>query len=352
MPSNEGKTEKPTPRRLEKAREKGQVPQSSEALSAATLIILTIATALAGPSLVNWTKKQIVQSLSCDTAAIQNAQAFNAFACEKIIQSLLICLPFLAALAAGGIAVTLLVSGPTLAPKALQWKFTELNPINGIKQLFSTESLVKLLLSVLKLVFIGLIVWFYIREKLDYLATLQWMPVQKLLAAISSLIAGAVIRICAGLLVIALADWAYRKWRYTEQLKMTKQEVRDEYRDTEGPPEIKSRLRRKQFELGMRRMLTKVPKASVVLVNPDHVAVALQYQPGQTSAPVVIAKGADLICEKIKEIARAYGVPIIRRPALAREIFATVKIDKPIPEKLFTVVAEVLALIHRLRTAK
>ena len=102
----------------------------------------------------------------------------------------------------------------------------------------------------------------------------------------------------------------------------------------------------------MRRMLTKVPKASVVLVNPDHVAVALQYQPGQTSAPVVIAKGADLICEKIKEIARAYGVPIIRRPALAREIFATVKIDKPIPEKLFTVVAEVLALIHRLRTAK
>jgi flagellar biosynthesis protein FlhB len=157
-----------------------------------------------------------------------------------------------------------------------------------------------------------------------------------------------VLRICLGLAIIAAADLLYNRYRYFDRLMMSREEVKEEHRDSEGPPELKSKIRQKQFELGMRRMLKKVPKASVVLVNPTHFAVALEYKPGQI-APIVVAKGADHLCEKIKEIARAYGVPIIRRPELARELYATVKLDHPIPDKLYTAVAEVLAVLYRLK---
>ena len=153
-------------------------------------------------------------------------------------------------------------------------------------------------------------------------------------------------------MVIGAVDLFYHKWKYIENLKMTKQEVRDEHRDTEGAPEVKSRIRRKQYEAAMRRMLQDVPKADVVLVNPTHVAVALRYDSTKMRAPVVVAKGGDHMCEKIKDIARSYGVPIIRRPSLARELFATVKLGKPIPDTLFVAVAEVLALVYRLRKSR
>jgi flagellar biosynthetic protein FlhB len=152
-----------------------------------------------------------------------------------------------------------------------------------------------------------------------------------------------------GLLVLALADTLYQKWRYIEDLKMTRQEVRQELKDTEGSPEVKGRIRRIQIQMSMKRMLQDVPKARVVLVNPTHVAIALKYDPPQTEAPIVLAKGADHIAEKIMEIARAYGIPIIRRPELARTIFSTVQIGEVIPQELYVAVAEVLAMLHRLR---
>lgn len=349
MADQDNRTEQPTARRLEKAREKGQIPQSQELGSAATLVCLLGAAVLAGPWFVEWADEKVREGVSCRTEALSSLPAFTAFMHERIVESMMIMAPFLLALTVGGTAAAILMGGLNFTPSALAPKLDQLNPVSGFKKLFSVESLVKLGLSVLKLIFIAVIVWIYLEDKMESLALLQWLEAGELLAAMGKLILGVTIRISLAIAVIALADVIYQKWQYIRRLKMTKQEVRDEHRDTEGPPEIRSKVRQKQFEAAMRRMLQEVPKANVVLVNPDHVAVAIRYEPKKMAAPVVVAKGGDHMCEKIKEIARSYGVPILRRPPLARELYARVKLGHPIPESLYTAVAEVLALIYRLR---
>jgi len=312
-----GRTEKPTQKRLQKARQQGSVPTSQEVLSAVTLIALTVITIAMGPKVADW--------------------------------ALMIMAPFFIALMAAGVAAGIAISGKNFSVQALRWKFNPLNPTSGLKKLLSLSSTVKLGISVVKIIFIGGIVYLYLHNKIESLATFQWVPTSQMLGVIGALILGVLIRICIGLLIIGLIDLIYQKWKYTDELKMTKQEIKDERRAADTAPEVKRHLRQKQFEFAMRRMLQDVPKASVVLVNPTHVAVALQYEADTMPAPVVIAKGGDYVCEKIKEVARAYGVPIIRRPALARNLYATVEIGQIIPDALFAAVAEVLALIYRLR---
>lgn len=349
MPTGENKTEKPTPRRLEKARKEGQVPQSPEMLSAVTLIALTGGAAAMGPWFVRWCRNQIEQGLSCDVSVVADSQVFIAYMNQKIIHALLVMSPFLMILMFAGVGGSLIVSGLNFSPKALKWKLNQINPVTGFKNLFSAESLVKLGMSVVKLLFIALIVWWYLKDKVPVLARLQWAQPDQILNSIGEIIFGVVIRIVIGLMVVGVIDLLYRRWQYIKKLKMSKQEVKDEHRDTDGAPEIKSKIRQKQMQAAMQRMLQDVPKANVVLVNPTHVAVALHYEPNTMKAPVMLAKGGDYMCEKIKEIARAHGVPIIRRPALARELYGTVKIGHTIPESLFTAVAEVLALLYRIR---
>ena len=157
------------------------------------------------------------------------------------------------------------------------------------------------------------------------------------------------IRICVVLMIIAAAEVFFQKWKYNEDMKMTKEEVKQERKDTDGSPELKGRIRRVQVEMSQNRMLQEIPKADVVIVNPTHVAVVLKYDPAAMNAPVMVAKGADHIAGKIREIARAYGVPIVRKPELARTIFSTVKEGHPVPGALYTAVAEVLAMVYRLR---
>ncbi len=343
------KTEQPTSRKLQKARQEGQVVQSQEMLSAVTLLTLVLTAAMCGPWFLNWSKEKMRGAFTCDVSFMDNTQVFCDFLNSLILESMLIAAPFMLLLVLTGTAGSILIGGLNFSTKSLQWKLENISPVRGLKSLFSPESLVKLGLSVLKIICIALIVWFYLSDKLNLLATLQWMDSGQLMEAIARIIFGVVIRICLGLLIIGVIDLFYQKWRYIDRLKMSKQEVKYEHRDTDGPPELKTKIRQKQFETAMRRMLQEVPKANVVLVNPDHVAVALRYDPDKMATPVVAAKGADHMCEKIKEIARAYGIPILRRPPLARELYATVKLGHPIPEKLYTAVAEILALIYRLR---
>jgi flagellar biosynthetic protein FlhB len=348
----EEKTEQPTSRRLSKAKEGGNLPQSPELLSAATLIALAGTCAVMGPRFVQWAKAEITEGFMCQRAHIGSSEAFLEFIGQKITGAFLITAPFLLALVITGTGIGIAVSGFNVSTKSLRWELDRINPINGFKKLFSTSSLVKLIFSVVKIVFVATIVCFYLKDKLETLATFQWAWSSEILVVISKLILGAVIRLCIGLLIVGFADLIYQKYKYIKNLKMTKQEVKDERKNQEGPPEAKRRIRQKQFEISMRRMLQDVPDANVVLVNPTHVAVALKYDPDKTPAPVVVAKGADHVCEKIKEIARAYGVPIIRRPELARNIFATVDLGQIIPDALFVAVAEIMALIYRLKHAR
>ncbi|MCH7555842.1 MAG: EscU/YscU/HrcU family type III secretion system export apparatus switch protein [Planctomycetes bacterium] len=346
------RTEQPTTRRLSKARGKGRVPQSQELTSIVTLLVLVAMITLLAPNLLQLFVIQIRQGMSCENSIFADSSGFLDFINRKSIDLILVICPILAALCAGSFIASVAVSGLNYTPGALELRLDQFNPVTGLQKLVNARSLVKLLLSVLKLLLISLIVWFYLRSRLDMLAGLRWAWSTQILAVIAKIILGLMIRIGIVLLAMGIADAFYQKWKYIQELKMTKQEVKLELRDTIGSPEVKSRIRKIQFQAVLRRMLQEVPKASVVLVNPTHVAVALRYDAKTMESPVMVAKGADHLAEKIREIARAYGVPIVRRPELARTIYSTVKPGNPIPEALYVVVAEVLAMIYRLRHRK
>ena len=346
------RTEQPTPRRLKKARDKGRVPQSQELTSIVTLLVLVAMVALLAPNLLKWFMVQIRQGMLCENGIFADSGSFSDFFGRKTIDSILIICPILVALFAGSVIAGVAISGLNFAPKAINLKFNRLNPVEGLGKLVNARSLVKLLVSILKLFFVSLIVWFYLKNKLDVLADLRWAWSGQILAVIMKIILGLMIRVGIALMVIAIADAFYQKWKYIKELKMTRQELKEERKDTEGSPEVKGRIRKVQLGMAMKRMLQEVPKASVVLVNPTHVAVALRYEAKTMEAPVMVAKGADHLAEKIREIARAYGVPIVRRPELARTIYSTVGPGNPIPESLYVAVAEVLAMIYRLRHRK
>lgn len=346
------KTEQPTSRRLSKAKSEGQVPQSQELNSVVSIIVLTAMTAFLAPKLMQWFTMQIRQGISYQIPIFTDGKAFVSFLNTKIISSVLIMCPIFAALVVGSVLAGVSVSGLNYTSKAVKFKLSSINPVKGLSNLVNARSMVLLLTSILKLLFVCLVVWHYLASKLDALAALRWAWSAQIMVTIARIILGLMIRICIALLVIAIADVFYQKWKYIHELKMTKQEVKEERRDTEGLPEVKSRIRRVQFEMAAKRMLQEVPKANVVLVNPTHVAVALRYEPKTMEAPVMVAKGADHLAEKIREIARAYGVPIIRRPVLARTIYSTVQLGDTIPQSLYVAVAEVLAMIYRLRHRK
>lgn len=346
------KTERPTPRRLQKARQKGQVPQSREIASVVSIAVLTVMVTLLAPKMVQWFTMQMKQGMSCGTSVFTDSKIFMDFFGAKVMNSIALMCPVFAALFIGAVFAGLAVGGPNFAPAAVRLQFEQLNPITGLERLVNAKSIVGLLTSILKLFLVGIIVWVYIHSKLDALAALRWAWSAQMLAAIGKIILGLMIRICLVLLVIGIADTIYQKWKYIEDLKMTRQEVKEERKEVEGSPEVKRRVRKIQFEMAARRMLQEVPKASVVLVNPTHVAVALRYEPKTMEAPIMLAKGADHMAEKIREIARSYGVPIVRKPELARTIYSTVKLGGPIPQTLYVAVAEVLAMIYRLRRRK
>jgi flagellar biosynthetic protein FlhB len=346
------KTEQPTAKRLQKARQKGQVPRSQELPSVVTLMVLMASVTLLAPMLMGWLQAQMKEGMSGEIAVFSSNKAFVSYFNTKLLDSILVISPILAVLSVASILTCVSVSGLNFAPQAVKLDWALLSPASGLKKLMNVRSLVHLLTSVLKLLCVTIVVWVYLRSKLDALAALRWAWSGEILAAMGGIILSLMIRVAIVLLVIALADTFYQKWKYTEDLKMTRQEVKQERKDSEGSPEVKGRIRRIQLQMAMKRISAEVPKATVVLVNPTHVAVALRYEGKMMDTPVVVAKGGDHLAEKIREVARAYGVPVIRRPELARTIYSTVKVGNPIPETLYVAVAEVLALIYRLRRRK
>jgi flagellar biosynthetic protein FlhB len=343
------KTEQPTPKKIRKAREKGQVVQSQELPAAISIVVLLMALTLASPSLLQCFTAQIRLGLSCQTDVFVDSKTFLNHFSSQIADGVWAMTPVLAALTIGSVLACVVVGGLNVAPKAIKLKLSEVDPVKGFGKLFSIKSVVKLGISILKLIFVSAIVYFYLRDRLDELAVIQWAWSAQIMISISKMISSMLIRVCIGLLVIAVIDVVFQKWKYTQDLKMTKQEVKQEGKETDGSPEVKSRIRQIQIAMARKRMLQEVPKANVIIVNPTHYAVALKYDVKTMDAPIVVAKGADHVAEKIREIARAHGVPIIRKPALARSIYANVESGNPIPAKLFAAVAEVLAMIYRLR---
>ncbi len=351
MADAQEKTEQPTAKRKREAKEKGSSPKSQELISAMSIVALLFMCVKHGPKIVRWMKFQIREGCSCDISHIDNVQTFSAFVNGKIWSYMAITAPVFAVLCLAGVVTKSVISMPTLSFGAIKPNLNLLNFSKNISQMFSMSSLVKVGLSIVKIIFMGTLAFFFIRNKAQEITAFQWAWHSDILRVIGSLIYSLGVRLCIGLIIIGLIDFIYQKWKWNKDMMMSKQEVKDERRAAEGSPEAKKAQKKRQYEIAARRMMQEVPKADVVLVNPTHVAVALKYDGETMAAPVVVAKGADNLCEKIKDIARAYGVPIIRRPALARTIYQRVEVDQPIPDSLFAAVAEVLALVHRLRHA-
>lgn len=346
------RTEHPTPRRLSKARQQGQVPQSQELASVATLLVLVLTVAVLAPSLLEWFAIKMKQGLSGQIAVFADSRAFINFVNTKIVDSILVISPILAAVVVASVLACVMVSGLNFAPNAVRLQWSSVSPVSGLSKLVNARSLARLVTSIAKLFFVAIIVWLYLQNRLETFAALRWAWTTQIVVAVARIIFGLCIRIGVALLAIGVADAFYQKWKYIQELKMTRQEVKQERKDTEGSPEVKSRIRKIQIERSMKRLLQEVPKASVILVNPTHVAVALRYEAKRMEAPVMVAKGADYLAEKITALGRAYGVPIVRRPSLARTIYSTVEPGSPIPQTLYVAVAEVLAMIYRLRQRK
>jgi len=233
--------------------------------------------------------------------------------------------------------------------ETLMFKPGKLNPINGFKRMFSTRGFVKLLISLLKVIVVGLLAYGYIDDHMKELTLMMGSDIQQIVNVGLDLLFDLAFRIGMAILILALCEYGYQRWQHEKDLKMTKQEIKEEYKQMEGDPKIKSKIKEKQRQISMQRMMNDVPKADVVITNPTHFAVAVQYDPKVADAPVVLAKGQDYIAFRIKQIALENGVEIVENKPLARSLFSSVEVGERIPAELYQAVAEVLAFVYNLK---
>jgi flagellar biosynthetic protein FlhB len=268
---------------------------------------------------------------------------------DVLIQILIVCVPFFAF----GFVVTALISviqvGWKVTGKPLQPKFDKFNPINGFKRIFSKDSIFELIKSILKIFVIIYVAYTSIRGNAQDIFILYEIPLMQAIMLCGTVIINAGLKISLVYLVIGLADFIYQKYRFNEDMKMTKQEIKDEFKNTEGNPEIKGRQRQRMREASRRRMMQDVPKADVVITNPTHFAVAIKYDAETSKAPIVLAKGEDYLAQKIKEAAREHHIEIVENKPLARMLYANVDIGQEIPPELYQAVAEILAMVYNMR---
>ncbi|MCX5683578.1 MAG: EscU/YscU/HrcU family type III secretion system export apparatus switch protein [Planctomycetota bacterium] len=343
------KTEPPTAERLRKARRDGQVPQSQELPSVLMLVALLLAIAVTAGDFWQWLTTVVEQGLSFRHYGTLDIDAVMHLLKSRGTDAMMAMAPFFLATSAASVLGSVAVSGLVFSPKAVRWDLSRLKPSTGLQQVFSPRSAMSLGMTLAKLAILGTIAWAYLRDKEGLcLAMASAMPLGAL-KMMAQLVFGLVARITIALVVLAVADVIFQKWQYKRQLRMTKQEVKEERKSFEGSTMVKHRMQLVHFAMLRKRMLRQVPLADVVVVNPTHVAVALKYDAGTMQAPVAVAKGADLLCEKIKEIARKHRVPVVEKPDLARALYAGVEVGQPVPEALYVAVAEVLAMIFRMR---
>jgi len=343
------RTEAATPRRREKAREEGQVARSRELASFALLAAgFYGAWLLAAPSGAH------LQAMLRGAFAFDRATAFDAHrmlsaAGSASIEGLAALLPILALTGLAALLAPMALGGWLISQKTFELKFDRLNPISGLGRIFSIQGPIQLGMSLAKTLVVGGIGGIAIWRSKDELLGLATQPLGSAVADAMHLVAVCCGTTVAGMLVVAALDVPYQIWQYNKKLRMTKEEVKREHRENEGDPHVKGRIRQQQRAIARRRMMAAVPKADVVVTNPTHFAVALQYTDGEMRAPKVVAKGVNLVAARIRELATEHNVPLLEAPPLARALYHNVEIEREIPGSLYSAVAEVLAWVYQLR---
>lgn len=349
------KTEPATEKKLREAREDGKVSKSKELVSAFDLIVFFLLLKIFISFLGGGFEETFRYAYgSMGTLAKQSAGSFSegeaaAFISSILLEILKLLLPFLVFGFAVTVIVNILQVGWKVTGKPLKPKPDKFNPINGMKRIISKDSIFELVKSIIKIALIIYVAYTAIKDDAQKIFVLYDMPLNQALAFCGSVIINAGLKISIVYLVVGLADFIYQKFRFKEDMKMTKQEVKDEYKNTEGNPEIKGRQRQRMREASRQRMMQDVPKADVVITNPTHLAVAIKYDAEKAKAPVVLAKGEDYLAQKIREKAKENGIEIVENKPLARMLYANVEIGEEIPPELYQAVAEILAMVYNMK---
>ena len=347
--SDAEKTEQPTGRRISKARNKGNVAFSPDLNNAVALlagIVLLYVLGVITYNGLNNIMKLTLENLSLKD--LNQSTTIDIFI-NHIYGLAKILLPILGGLLLIGLAISYYQTGFIFSFEALTFDINKLNLVAGAKKLFSTKSLVKLFFSVLKLLVVGGLAFLIIKKEFNHLMHAFDLSPAQILGMLAKSMYTLSLRIAAALLILAVLDFFYQKWQYKRSLRMTKQEVKDEGKETEGDPLIKGKIRSVQRQMAMKRMMAAVPTADVVVTNPTHYAVVLKYESTGMKAPTVVAKGADLLAKRIKDIAKKHNIPLVEDKPLAQTLYKTVEIGKEIPQKLYYAVAKVLSYVYQLK---
>ncbi len=343
------KTEKPTARRIKKAREEGNVARSMEVNSAGVLTAGIAALVLFGgwmmermTTLMVWVFKSLGE-IDVSPASLPSYMKDGA---EWMFLTLI---PVLASIAVMGIVINLIQTGPLWTTKSLKFRFDKLNPVSGAKKLINQRAWVRLLTNLVKVVMIGYIIFRVIKSSWPQFVPLMDSEIPNIFHFLMREVLRLLLWGLFAMIIIAIIDFTYQKHKYIEDLKMTKQEIKEERKMMEGDPQVKGKIRQVQFQLAFNRMIKELPNADVVVTNPVHVAVALKYRAEEMTAPVVVGKGLRLLAERIKNIARENDIPIVENPPLARALYKLCDVGEEIPGQFYQDVAEILAYIYQLR---
>ncbi len=346
------KTEPASERRLQQARDEGDVPRSREVSTFTVLIVAGAGLYMTGSGIARQLSATLVSGLSLTREQVFNPQILLERILVDIVQVLVACLPLAIAIMIVAIASPVLVGGFMFSAKGFMPKFSKLNPANGLKNMISKNALVELVKAVLKTIIVGSVAYMVMMRYKDAIFGLTGEPPYESYEHMMDMIAMSFLILVGALGFIAAIDAPYQIWHYADKLKMTRQEMIQESKESDGNPQIKGKIRQLQREMAKRRMMQDVPTADVVVTNPTHYAVALKYADGAKGAPKVVAKGTDAVAAKIREMAKEHRVAILEAPALARALHKHTDIGEEIPHRLYAAVAEVLAYVYQLRAYK
>ena len=347
--ASQEKTESPTPQRRRKAREQGQVARSAELNMAVGLVAGAVVLRLYGGTLTEGLRTLMVQYFQLGTGRDMTVESVQGLFASTGMSLIGLTFPMFGTLMVAGVLSTVVQGGVVLSTRPLKPNLNKLNPLQNFSRLiWSTRSLVELSKAVLKLTIIAFVVYEGMKDRFIELASLSALSLPDAATLLSGVIFDMVFRAVVATAVLALLDYGYQRWSFERTLRMTREELREEMKESEVDPRVRSRLKKQQAEVSRHRMMQEVPTASVVIINPTHLAVAVRYEPNVTPAPLVVAKGQRAVAERIKAIAREHGVPLVENKSLAQALFRAVEVGQEIPVQFYRAVAEILAYVYRL----
>ncbi|WP_456415176.1 flagellar biosynthesis protein FlhB [Thiolapillus sp.] len=350
--NGEERTEQPTPKRLREAKEKGQVPRSRELNSTIVLMVSAVGLMLLGGVLVEDLAMIMRDAFVIERDKVMDPAALVQQFGAVIGKALWILSPFLALLVLAAMSGPVSMGGFSFSTKAIAFKGSKIDPIKGLGRIFSAKGLMELVKTLAKFLLVAAVSVLLLWSLKTELLSLANESLRQAIAHAGTLSVWAFLALSSVLILVAAMDVPFQLWQHKKQLKMTLKEVKDESKETEGRPEVKGKIRALQREMSQRRMMDKVPDADVVITNPTHYAVALCYEREGGGAPRVVAKGADLLAMRIREIARSHDIAIVSAPPLARALYATTELEQEIPAELYVAVAHILAYVYQLDAAQ